>query len=181
MTDHFIVVDDPTGEFWSGSLVDSNRNRILEARGVATLPVLPQLAKLSGVGGYAKREWGAGFPLDFAIPKMCCPLTMFCTRDYHNVTWVARLSREPETPPRTVFDGTIRMSADSGQASPFNIGLTTDEKPHAMRELGKSDNKNGWTIKGRARIQVPQDGHYGFALYGAAPGLRVVWAAVSLS
>ena len=154
MTDYFIVVDDPTREFWSGSLVDSNRNRMLEARGVVTLPILPQLAKLSGVGGYAKREWGAGFPLDFLIPKMCCPLTMFCTRDYHHITWVARLLLEPPTagkPPPSTSDSRPTRS----RTRCVNSARRTTRVGGSSRVARASKSRKTVTTDSRCMVQRP--------------------------
>jgi hypothetical protein len=169
---HWIVVSDPEGKFDQGSLIDETRNRQLTTRGVVTLPVAHDLFKKSGVGGFAFRAWGAGWPLDTHAPKMVCPLTMFCTKDYP----ILQKVREGDH-----FEGMLRLSADSGQHHPYQAGLVAVETPIDLRKLGQADARGGWDISGICQISAVGEGHYGFALYGAAPGLRVAWAAISLT
>lgn len=72
-----IVVWDPKGDYWEGSLVDDATARIVQTRGGAVLPTTPEHFKRSGCGGFFKRAWGAGWPLDYAAPKLCCPMVLF--------------------------------------------------------------------------------------------------------
>ncbi len=179
----WVVVHDPEGKFWPGAVVDALRANQLRPRGVALLPVVPQLFKLSGVGGYAKREWGAGWPMDEAVPRIHSPLTMYCVGEHTKFHWLARLVADQRFGAGATFDGSLRLAADHNQPNPLKVGLAPDPtRPSVdMRALGAPDVRNGWTVGGHATAKVPQDGHYGFGLYGSAPGLRVAWAAISLA
>lgn len=181
----WIVVWDPEAEYWSGGLVDLVKAHQLAQRGVVLLPVEPPLFKLSGVGGYHYRAWGGGYPLDNPMPRMTCPLSMYCSREYPVFHWKARLVAEPNVADDVAsFEGALRLQSDIGQVNPLKVGLMPLAKADPlfdMRQIGKADQYGGWTIGGKATAQVPQDGIYGFGLYGGAPGLRVVWAAVSLA
>lgn len=179
----WVVVQDPDGKFWPGAIVDAARANQLRPRGVTLLPVVPALFKLSGVGGYAKREWGSGWPMDETVPRMHSPLTMYCTTELTNFHWAARLVAAPEHGPGAKFQGTLRFAADPGQPLAMKVGLTPDPARPSIDvcKLGPPDVHNGWTIGGTATARVPGDGHYGFAIFGTAPGLRIAWAAISLA
>ncbi len=185
MNKQWIVVSDPTNDYLPGSLIDENKVRQLNSRGVTCLPVQTQLFKMSGVGGYAKREYGSGWPLDNLTPRMNCPLTMYCIRDFTAVHWAARITATEELLEKIrggmKLQGQFRLSSDSGQATPLHIGLSSDQKPIDVNALGMPDANGGWNIGGQSKMEVALAGHYGFALYGAAPGLRVLWVAISLA
>lgn len=188
---HHVVVWDPEGSYWEGAVVDGDKAGRLGQRGVVTLPCLPQLFEQSGVGGFSKRAWGAGLPLDSLAPRLVAPLAMFMpdtgqavhpTRGLH---WRARLVldvREGVRPPtRPLFDGVIRFTSDSSQRS--NTKCTYQElsqRAFTARDLGPADAHEGWTVGGEGIVSAPGEGHYGFALWAGAPGLRVVWVAATL-
>jgi hypothetical protein len=193
---HWVVVEDATADYLEGSVVDATRAHQLSSRGVALLPFSPDLAKRSGVGGYMRRGWGAGYPLDAHIARMHCPLATYGTPGYEEVHWrarlvadeahVAELRRHFEVPegqdaPRwTPIDGLLRLAPDSSQATPLLARAERVDSPVNMRELGAPDARGGWTVGGELLVRFPQEGVYGFGVYGSAPGLRVAWAAMSL-
>lgn len=184
MTD-WIVVEDPLGEWWEGALVDEGRKRQLESRGVVLLPCLPDLFRRSGVGGFHKRAWGAGLSVNGSQPRTVAPLTVYCSPEFHGMYWAARLIPEPPmvdrimNDERNVFQGFLRFIADASQANPNKLGVT----PRNVFDLGTLDKRHyvqgGFIIRGDATLTVPGEAHYGFALYGTAPGLRIVWMAAS--
>jgi hypothetical protein len=180
-----IVVWDPSGEYWEGSLVDGDRARQLSLRGVVVLPVVPEFFQHSGVGGYARRAWGAGWPLDSGYPKLVAPLTLYCMKTTKGIHWAIRLVTDSELAVRArsgeSFAGVLRFSADRSQHTPFYAGITDDSKPRLVNDLGPPDAHDGWTILGSGNIMVPQEGHYGFGVYAMAPGLRVAWVAASVT
>jgi len=181
--DH-VVVWDPTGFFWEGSLIDATKARALEAQGGIALECRPELFKLAGVAGYHRRAWGAGWPLDFLAPRMSCPLTLYVLTQHRRLHWCARLV--PETRSLAAaregkpFDGMLRVVGDSAGHG-HHASLTQDSKPVDMRALGKLDVRDGWTIRGDAALHPSVDGYYGFGLYGTAPGVRVAWAALTVT
>jgi len=174
-----IVVYDPADEYWEGSLVEDNRAAQLEARGVVLLPVEASLFKLSGVGAYHRRAWGAGYPLSNATPRMNCPLTIFVVPECHSLHWVARLVPDPHLAVDPT--GTLRIVIDSDQPGGSLGGFSMVDPGVDCSKLGPPDNDGGWQIGGKACIYPSHAGHAGLALYGSAPGLRVAWAAVSLA
>lgn len=182
----FIVVEDRSGDWWEGSLVDATRANQLAARGVCLLPVVPDLFRQSGVGGYHKRAWGAGWMLDTAIPRIVAPLTMLCSRELPVLNWCARLVPEASFIDKLkvspdLLSGFIQIAADPGQVHAHKIGVTPAETIH-MKSLTQDMLVDGsFYVKGTARAIPTADAHFGFGLYGMSPGLRVAWAAVSQS
>jgi hypothetical protein len=173
-----IVVEDPKGEYYEGSLVTEQRAAQLRARGVAMLPVDPQLFKLSGAGGYFKRSWGAGWPLDTPYPVMAAKMILYCDQTHLQLHWLARLAPQEDGKNLGAAHGALRLAADTGQRA-NNMKLTPVGMPVDVRLLGEPDERGGWTVGGLSRIATPGDGHYGLALYGNAPGLTLLWAAVT--
>lgn len=178
-TKQSIVVWDPTGDYWEGALVAPQRAEVIRSQGGCVLPAAPELFRLSGVGGFTKRSWGSGWPLNFLHPQLACPLTVLLTEGYRGVHWAIRLvddgSREPGQ-----IQGTLRLSSDTSQSYALKASLTPIGSPILGANLGKPDEYGGWTLTGRATVHPPQMGHHGFALYGTMPGCRVAWAALSV-
>jgi hypothetical protein len=188
-TPSHVVAWDPQGEFWEGAIIDHATSRQLDsrARGLVSLPCVPDLFRHSGVGGYAKRSWGAGIPLDTMSPSLVAPITLFCVPDVRGLTWRARLVPDIRADGREVprgsgrHEGMVRFSADSGQRTPVKGSYTeVDERPVLMREFGEPDAWGGWTIGGQGHVSISGEGHYGYSLYATAPGYRVAWVAATL-
>jgi hypothetical protein len=183
--DKHIVVYDPKNEYWEGGLVTQEQATQLGARGVITMPIAMELMKRSGVGGFHKRAWGSGVPIDVNVPAVHCPLTLFCAPEYNVLRLVARLQCNPAFVGKLregeKLIGQIRLSQDTGQSTPFTAGLSGNTHPIAAGDLGAPDAQDGWFVRAQAHLAVPMEGHYGFGLYGAIAGVRVAWAAVSLA
>lgn len=182
-----IVVSDPEGDHWEGSVVDGANAPILKARNATLLPCDPELFKRSGVGGYMRRGWGSGWPMDQGAPRLFCPLALWLTPAHRLVHWCARLMPDPrraeEAKDKGLPDlaGFLRLASDSAQASVLQAAVAATAQPVDARTLGKADAYGGWTVGGEARISPGLDGHYGFSLYGTMPGVRVAWAAISVT
>lgn len=184
----FIVVEDRTGEWWEGALVDQARARQLEAKGVVLLPVVPDLFKRSGVGGFTKRAWGSGWMLDSLHPRVVCPLTMFCAQQYTKLSWAAKVIPTPEMLKKLernvpeLLQGFIKIAADAGQAIAYKAGVSPTEDFLVKDLTAKKLTEDGaFILRGTAKLSLPADAHYGFALYAMATGLGVVWLAASQS
>jgi hypothetical protein len=181
-TEQWIVVEDPEGHYFEGSLVDAGKAQQLERRGVALLPVNPELFRQSGAGGYFKRAWGSGWPLDALHPKIHAPVVLFCDPDHVVLHWMARLTATPEfLNAGGSWTGQLQIAVDTSQRTPFHAGLTDTGTAVSAKDLGTPDRDGGWTVRGRGTISCRTEGHHGFALYGYAPGLRVLWVAVSVT
>jgi hypothetical protein len=189
-----VVIWDPSGDYWEGALVDAvDVAPALRARRVATLPVGVELIARSALGGWSKRSWGSGWPLSTTAPRMCCPLALYVTRAIPGVPSACRLNYCARLVPESSevlehvraggrIAGTIRLAADSGQPGAHAGGLgASDDTAVDAAALPRPDEDGGWTVYGGARIDSPVDGIFACGLYGAAPGLRVAWAAVSQS
>jgi hypothetical protein len=185
MSDHeqYIVIEDPENQYYEGSLVEAQKAAQLEARGVITLPVVPDLFKKSAAGGYFKRAWGSGWPLDALHPKMTSQMTLFCDPIHKCLHWKAKLVATDEfmAQPAAQHQGQLQVVADTGQRTPYNASVVPIDRPVLIRELGSPRTDKSWVVGGRATIACNVEGHYGFALYGHAPGLRVLWAAVTVT
>lgn len=178
-----VVVWDPEGTYWEGAVVEEERSNELAARGVVSLPCVPENFGLAGFSGYAKRSWGSGYPLD-AQSSTASPLAIFAPGDPHrSLHWAARLVSFADAPETRT--GQLRLAALSAYWTQ-NRG-TVSEAGGASRNLveiakiGKPDEHGGWSVGGKARLDVPMPGFYGLGLYGAALGMRVAWLAVTLT
>lgn len=191
MSDHetYIVIEDPENQYYEGSLIEAQKAAQLEARGVITLPVMPELFKKSAAGGFFKRAWGSGWPLDALHPKMTSQMTLFCDPVHNCLHWKAKLVPTDEflALPAAQRQGQLQIVADTGQRTPYNASVVPIDRPVLIRELGARSPASttaastSWVVGGRATIACQVEGHYGFAIYGHAPGLRVLWAAVSVT
>lgn len=185
-----VVVWDPEGQYWEGALVRPEVAETVRQRGGCSLPASPETFRLSGVGGFFKRAWGAGWPLDFAFPQMSCPLTVFIPEGYRGMYWAIRLQASSDILERAmkgepVAQGTVRIVADSTQAFALKaavtpVGRAEDGNAAQGSSLGKADALGGWILTGRCIVNPPQPGHCGFGVYGTMPGVRVAWAALSV-
>jgi len=178
---HHIVVEDPEGQYFEGSIVDHSVAVQIRGRGGIALPADPTLFREMGNGGYFKRAWGSGWPCDHSIPTHFCPMTLFLTKEHQIVHWAARLVGDGETAGAAPPDspGTIGFAAVPGRSNTMIAPLTPQTPPARIRDLGACDEQGGWIIKGHAHARIVADGHHSFALYGTGAGLRVAWAAAT--
>lgn len=179
----WIVVDDPEREYAEGHLVNSAASHQLASRGACVLPVSPALMKRGGIAGYMRRGFGAGLYLT-EQPKLLPALAVFSTKGAHVLHWRARLLPTPETKTRLLagqaVDGSVRVLADSSQGGHV-AGVVTSTSGVQGRALGPLDARGGWTVGGEAPTHFAIEGFYGLALYGAMAGIRVAWAAASVT
>lgn len=183
-----IVVWDPSNKYLEGSIVDSATAPGLKARGVATLPIISKLLTLTGIGGYAKRSWGAGWAPDNMFPKLICPISLYGVADLRVINWKARLipsSAYLSTAKANGIlpSGQLMIAADSAQGAGFRGTVTQalNESPVSSRSLGLLDEFGGWTVGGKATLSNIGSGFYNFALYGSMPAVRIQWVAISLT
>lgn len=180
-----VVVWDPAGKYWDGSLVGDAVVQQIKGRGGVCLPVDPALFSLSGVGGYFKRAWGAGYPCDHGVPRMFCPMSLYMSTDYRVLHWAARLVPD-EAHARRASEvgvegpGTISIMSYPARANTYAAPVTPVTQVQPLNLLGVVDERGGWTIGGRAHVNPSIEGNHAFALYGTASGLRVVWAAITV-
>jgi hypothetical protein len=176
----FAVIDDPAGEYWDGAVVGEDRARVLRARRAVCMPINPRLYNTSGVGGYFFRRWGSGYPLDSNIPRANCPMVMYVSKELRVVTWAARIVGDL----KRSSGGILRLVPDSSQPylAPGGLAALGNTPVQILADqLGEADEDGGWTIVSTAKLGASADGFQGFALYGHAPGMRVIWSAISLS
>lgn len=181
---HLVVVDDPMGEYWEGSLIEEKRAEMLKARGLIALPVDPELIRISGVGGFYKRSYGSGWPLSNAAPTGNCPVTLYTTRNHHRLGWAARLVLDPSAPQKNHV-GLLRLTSDTAQATAMQGGFVgndpRDKNLIDVSKLGSADAEGGWTVTGTGTIRSTGEGYLALTLYGTAPGLAVEWLAVAVA
>ncbi len=180
MVKHYVVLEDPNGTYWPGALIESERRaNMLRSDGVVLLQCEPLLFSRSGVGGFYKRAWGSGIPLSNLQPKMIVPMTIFVSREFQQLHWCVRLVKDDELKHIEQFNGLLRLSADNSQPGAHVSGLGQPKKAIALDDLGAPDANNGWTVFGMNEVRPDADGLMGLSFYGMAPGLRLVWAAIS--
>jgi hypothetical protein len=170
-----IVVFDHLGIVAPGDVItDIDRNRIESA---VTLPFDPKLQQLNAVGGYAKREFGAGIPMSGGRPRALAGFTFYATRDCKKLEWVARVV--PNAPGKEIT-GVINFAIDTTQHGAHSFSLS-DTGAAQRPQDSPLDRWGGWTVRGRAAAHFNQDGFFGAAVYGAVFGCRLLWAAVAIT
>jgi hypothetical protein len=188
MSNDKIIVWDPAGEYWQGGIVDEPTARALSGRGVVMLPVVRELLKGSAISGFFFRAWGAGWPIDGSVPRMCCPMILRVApfdpskaTAANRIYWAARVVADGQVPPDWRPLGTVRIASDTGQQGAFGTGLTsTDRTVVDLAKLSsRPDEDGGWTIGGDALFASQVDMTFGLGLYCSGRGLRIAWAAVS--
>lgn len=196
-----IVVWDPRleceGGYGQGSLVDEREARVIQGLGACALPVDASLFEFSGVGGFAFRRWGSGWPLDLT-PRRVCPVTLFCPGRHGVVHWAARFVAVDA---RTLelleqgkrLEGEARITGDTSQHNPQQPPLAADDSKVTLAELRFSglphgpacgDHGPGAVAGGRIKITPSQSTygtHYPFALWARGAGLAVQWLALTWS
>jgi len=185
---HHVIVWDPKNEFWEGGLIDEAALGHLKARDAVTLPIDPKDIELGGMTGYVKRGWGAGWPMDYSIPRMGCRMAIAAKSGSSQILhWVARaypnneLREAAENNQMYRFDGSVQLVSDTSQVGAVGGTFITRSPAIKVRDLGSVDRYGGWTIRGQGEFGAMQDGVFGFALYGAIVGLRVAWCALSVT
>lgn len=181
MSQHNIVVWDPEGKYWEGSLVGEAQATVIRGRGGVALPVDPELFKVSGIGGYFRRGWGAGWPCDHGVPKMFCPMTIYVTPEHRQLHWAARLIPEDDRIASGIQGpATMTIMGYPARANTHCATITPTVGLRPLRELGAVDAHGGWNLVANAIANPAVEGNHAFALYGAAPGVRVAWAALTI-
>jgi hypothetical protein len=185
MNQDHIVVWDPEAKYWEGSLVNAQTATQVRGRGGVALPVDASLFALSGVGGYARRAWGAGWPCEATTPRMFCPLTVYLTPEHRRLIWAARVVPDEAHAAKareTGIDGqALMMTSFLARGNTYQASVTPRVAARPMRELGPVDERGGWTIGGEVAIHPSIEGNHAFALYGAVRGARVVWVALTVA
>jgi hypothetical protein len=179
-----VVAWDPEGIFWEGAVVEDLDVGRIRARGGVTLPCAPETFTLAGFSGYARRSWGSGWPLEGNTPKLISPIAIFAPGDPHRrLHWAARLVPAAEVAPE-MRTGVLRLAATEAY---WNQHRAVVSEGNAQRnlvqvsEIGKPDERGGWTVGGSCFLHVQGPGNYGLGIYGFAPGMRLAWLAVTLT
>lgn len=179
-----IVVWDPNESFWTGALIEPEAVPSLTAKGVVMLPVDVDALMLSGAGGFAYRQWGAGWPLDYGTPRLVCPITIFARSTHRKIRWVARLVPDPRNLEQaqqglSFSAGHIAFASGPARIQGGKAAITPSAPPYQISSFGKLDDQNGWNIRGDGILHPPGDSYFEFGLYGALPGVRVIALAAS--
>lgn len=174
----YVVIFDPDGVEPEGEILEKQRAAVANARGVVSLPVVPALLSRNAFAGWSKRSYGRGWKYDPNKAGRGCPLAIHVDRGYRTVNWVARIVRDEKL---GAIGGSLRLAADTAQMSSLATGIINDVSPPAVSTLGDADSAGGWTISGRATVNIPGDAFIGFQLYGQLSGARVAWFAASQS
>jgi len=174
---HIVVLHDSSGKYAEGEILTANAAEVAKSKGVATLPIVPQLLRDNSFAGYAKRAYGRGWAFEAHKAGRGCPLALHVDAEYSTIHWAARLL--VDGPGRV--DGTLRMATDTAQVNASAIGLSPLTAPIQLSALGEPDAQGGWTIGGSATASIPGAMFIGLQLYGMAQNVRVAWFAASQS
>lgn len=174
-----VVIWDPANEYWEGAIVQQALVGDLESRGVALLPCAPELFTQGPFCGFAKRSWGAGWPLDGVSPQATCPLAIYYPGEpFRTLNWMARLVGEKGQ------GIPLRLAAGEGRGTivrPVLQDVGGKNNVVDVANLGDPDENAGWTVKGQTMLSVAGPSMFSLCLYGCARGMRVAWLAATLT
>ena len=172
-----LVLWDPEGQFWEGALVSEMQARELAGRGVALIPVEPEMFARHAVAGYFRRAWGSGWALAPAEHMALSPMVLYVLSGQQTIHWRARLVPTKEIVEKNKvvqpIAGTLRLVSSSG-----GLGVSATVAVD-IAKLSEPDDAGGWTVGGDTSISPQVEGLYNLALYGAARGVKLIWSAVS--
>jgi hypothetical protein len=172
----FIFVED-FEDYREGTIVDGERAiAVLQSRGAPMLPVDPSLFDRNPIAGYSRRSWGnGGQRFERMIGHRACPLMLYVIPGTPTLHWTARVEPIEDT---TESKGTFRLTTNTGvHGVTLTGGLVADDRASVID--CPPDANGGWTIGGSVRVNCAMEGFLALSIYGAAVGLRVVWAAVT--
>lgn len=188
MNEYEVVVHDPSGKYWDGSLVLTASSGMLRSEGGITLPIDAKQVTQGGASGWYKRAWGAGWPLDYPTPQLACRMLLSVPQGESVVHWAAMLMAGPdvlkmiEEPNKLSMlgHGTVSLTSDQ-QQSLLTGTYAPGTQPVSLKALEKElkAGKGTCIVRGQGSFRAERAGVHGFAVFGSMPGMRVAWAAVS--
>lgn len=176
-----VVVWDPENEYWGGAVVPATMVGELRKRGVCTLPCEPELFHQAGFAGFAKREWGAGWPFPTDVPGFFSPFLMYYPGEpYRKLHWAARIVGEKAAKGASI---PLRIAAGDTRGNVIRPVLNDVQGRKSFAEigsLGEPDSFGGWTVGGEAMMSLHGAAVVSLGLYGCGRGMRVAWVAATL-
>jgi hypothetical protein len=184
---NYIVLADPTSVLHRGTVIDEYAKRSAEAaRGIVTLPYIPEFSREHASAGLFERFYGAGQDLGDG-----CKITRVAhaflyvvkSETARRLHWVTRLERTERTDvpgglSKQPF-GSLRLVTDNRTIP--NITTLGDAQTNIVEfnALPEADADGGWYVKGAAPVGTHESGFLNLCLSGTSPSMRVMWIAVS--
>lgn len=188
MNEYEVVVHDPSGKYWDGSLVLAASSGMLRSEGGITLPIDAKQVTQGGASGWYKRAWGAGWPLDYPTPQLACRMLLSVPQGESTVHWAAMLLagqavQDMVAEPNKLSmlgNGTVSFTSDQ-QPSLLTATYSPNSQPVSLKGLEKElrAGKGTCIVRGFGSVRAERAGVHGFAIFGSMPGMRVAWAAAS--
>lgn len=189
MSEYEVVVHDPTGTYWDGSLIQSTMKSMLATKGGVSLPIDAKTVTQGGASGWYKRAWGAGWPMDYPSSQLACRMLLAVPQGECVVNWAAMLVAGPpieemlKVPDKLALMGNGILSLASDQQPSLQTATyTPTTQPVGLKGLEKDlrAGKGTCIVQGRGAVRAERSGVHGFAIYGTMPGMRVAWAALAV-
>ncbi len=163
-----------------GMLMNGGTNDFAAARrrGVALLPVHPELVRLTAAGLVHVQGYGTGALFNRNHGEYGCPLLLLARPAAPYVHWAARIA-----PKRERLAGTLRILVNPDQPASLRGKVTPiGEGAVDLARLAQQepDAYGGYTVGGVVQLRVGE-GYVGLCLHAVATGCRVLWAAATLS
>lgn len=178
-----VVLHDPKNEYWLGAFVPSRYVPQLEDRGVVMIPVYEEHARGGGLSGYVHRAWGPGLSLNTVGASMVGSLSLFVEEELHTLNYVVALIPDASCKVQTAH-GFLKLVPDASQRATIRCGFSNKAIQAEAINLNienRTLEDGPIIIKGSSGINAANDGYLGLSFYGRCPGLRLLWAAVSLT
>lgn len=173
-----VIVWDARGEM-TGMLVKPNQALHTEEmhKRMVALPSDARLFALSGLSVFI-RPWGSG--VEFTDMQVCrgAPMVVYVTPDLPYLHWAARIEKIDKAKP---VRGAITLASNADPVIQSAGVLSALNKPVDVTQLGESDEKGGWVIKGKAAFRTMQDGLCPVIFQAVADNIKIRWSAITQS
>ena len=182
----YICAEDTRHALAVGTIVtDADATKLSSQRHLTLMRLDAALYDTCGIGGFCKREFGAGVLLRQQSPSPVVKLGLYIAAELPRIHWRARIKTQPGDEERAIaMGGSLRLAVDTSQGVP-TCGLSPVDgrmsSSFQFNALPDPEDEGGWVIGGQARVNTQMSGVFGFSLYGNGNGFRVVWAALSQS
>lgn len=172
MADSHVVVYSSDGKIKLGSLLTPMISRVMEQKGVITLPVESERMTVNGAGGYVLKHYGSGWSIDYTSPRMMCPIVLAIAPGDSKLVWRAGLVK----PPGVQVVGSVRLASDTSQINTSAIALGPNQ---AFNLDNFEQSSQRCVIGGECNISATSECYCGLALYAKGNNCGIEWFAVS--
>lgn len=173
-----VVVNDPTGKYGEGLIINDPSAKMLSTYNVESLPISELAYKAVGVGGYTIRKFGKGQVISGI--GYFAQTSLFVKADVPILNYAACIELPKDSSGSFRFVQDVSQHTTTQKAGMSPLGVTQFDIPTLIKNL--KEGETSLIIRGRCTLNLGHDALCGFAFYGNGIGSpKCHWIAVSNS